>query len=128
MGVVDKFVEGSQIAGFTGDGVYINCDVAQKINDHFDISCFSTWDQMHLANTILTALRNPKKSHAALYAWLNALTNVLGKGVKFVAWGMEWDHFFCVCQELSEREDFEFKMYRPTNFSETKFANSATIV
>ena len=26
VGVVDKFVEGSQIAGFTGDGVYIHCD------------------------------------------------------------------------------------------------------
>ena len=128
VGVVDKFVEGSQIAGFTGDGVYIHCDVAQKINEHFDISCFSTWDQMHLANTVETALRNPKKAHAPLYAWLNALTNVLGKGVKFVAWGMEWDHFFRVCQELSEQEDFELKMYRPTNFSETKFANSAAIV
>ena len=41
---------------------------------------------------------------------------------------MEWNHFFCVCEDLAERVDFEFKMYRPTNFSETKFTNSAAIV
>ena len=63
VGIVDGFVTGNQIAGFTGDGVYINCEVAAKINKHYDNNCYSTWDGRHLTNTVETALRNLKKPH-----------------------------------------------------------------
>jgi hypothetical protein len=33
-----------------------------------------------------------------------------------------------VSERLEEDEDFDFKSYKPTNFSETKFANHAAQV
>ena len=121
--VIDHFIKSEQLVGFTGDGVYILCKVVEKLEKHYRTSFFKTWDEMHLAATVDTKLRKLKK-----FAWAVKITVVIGKGVKFVAWGREWWHFFNVGEELEKNEDFDFKMYRPAAFSETKFANSASIV
>ena len=63
-GVADQFLQASQIASFTGDGVYQHCKVGEKLNDHYKINCHYTWDQMHLAATVGSALQNPKRYHA----------------------------------------------------------------
>ena len=126
--VADQYVSPSQIASFCGDGVYYHCDVGSKLNKHYNINCIFTWDQMHLAATVDSALRNPKLLHASDFAWLNTLTNMLGKGVKFVAWGGNFFTFFQISKELQQDEGYDFKACRPVNFSETKFANSAALV
>lgn len=126
--VLDQYIKGDQIAGFTGDGVYVDCKVVEKLNQHYNISCFETWDGMHLAATVDTALRNPLNKDATKYKWVNMVTEVIGKGVTHVAWGKEWHHFFKVCGLMETKKDFAFKMYRPAAFSETKFANSAAVV
>ena len=82
---------------------------------------------MHLAATVDTSLRNPKK-HGKAFQWLNDLTAMVGKGVKFVAWGQNWNYFFEVCQEMEKQDEYDFNTYRPRSFSETKFANSAALV
>jgi hypothetical protein len=92
--VVDRFIRScDQIAGFTGDGVYSegHCAVGRKLSDHYKILIFFTWDQMHVAATVETAARK-----LAEFRWLVELFKVMGKGVRFVAWGMEWQHFFQV--------------------------------
>ena len=94
--VADVYVTPDQVGGFTGDGVYEHCSVGVLINGHYGIKAVFTWDQMHLAATVDSALRNPKKPHAFKFAWLNNMTKTIGKGVTFVAWGMEWHHFFVV--------------------------------
>jgi hypothetical protein len=121
--VIDHFIKKEQLVGFTGDGVYILCKVVEKLEKHYRTRIFKTWDEMHLAATVDTKLRKLKK-----FAWAVKITVVIGKGVKFVAWGREWWHFFSVGEELEKNEDFDFKMYRPAAFSETKFANSASLV
>ena len=125
--VVDSFINKEQLVGFTGDGVYTNCKVADKLGKHYNIRITNTWDQMHLAATVDTSMRNPKK-HGRAFEWLNNLTAMVGKGVKFVAWGQNWHYFFGVCEEMEKQDDYDFKSYRPCSFSETKFANSAALV
>ena len=53
------------------------------------------------------------------------MTDVIGRGVSFVAWGKSWTEFFNICQELEEEPESVFKMKRPAKFSETKFADHA---
>ena len=53
------------------------------------------------------------------------MTTVIGNGVKFIAWGVEWKNFFDLCQQLQSEPDSVFKMKRPAKFSETKFADHA---
>ena len=48
-----------------------------------------------------TALRNEKKPYSIKFNWINVITKTIGKGVKFVAWGMEWYHFFEVSQSFT---------------------------
>ena len=107
--------------------MYTNCKVAEKLGNHYNIRITNTWDQMHLAATVDTSMRNPKK-HGKAFQWLNDLTAMVGKGVKFVAWGQNWNYFFEVCQEMEKQDEYDFKTYRPRSFSETKFANSAALV
>ena len=121
--VTDKYVEGCQCVGFTGDGAYIKCKVCEKLELLYKTSLTSTWDQMHRGGTVDTAMRK-----LARFGWLQKLTEVIGKAVKFVAWGKEFAHFFRVAQELEDNPDFDFKLYMLVPFSETKFANSAEVV
>ena len=121
--VTDKYVEGCQCVGFTGDGAYIKCKVSEKLELHYNTPLTSTWDQMHRGGTVDTAMRKLGK-----FNWLHKLTAVIGKAVKFVAWGKEFAHFFRVAQELEDNPDFDFKLYMLVPFSETKFANSAEVV
>ena len=53
---------------------------------------------------------------------------MIGLGVNFVAWGKPWHHFFEVSKMLEEDSNYDFKSYKPANFSETKFANHAAQV
>ena len=92
--VETKFIKPSeQHVAFAGDGVYSegHCAVGKKLDEHYQIKSFFTWDQMHLAATVETAVR---KLHEFL--WLVELFKVIGMGVRFVAWGMMWYHFFQV--------------------------------
>ena len=122
-GVANKFVKGCQCVGFTGDGAYIKCKVCEKLEQLYRTSLSNTWDQMHRGGTVDTAMRKMGK-----FSWLSRLTEVVGKAVKFVAWGKEFAHFFRVAQELEQNPDFDFKLYMLAPFSETKFANSAAVV
>ena len=70
-----------------------------------------------------TALRSGNKTWNKKFEWLVNLTTVIGKGVNFVAWGVEWKKFFYLCQELHNDPENAFKMSRPAKFSEAKFAD-----
>jgi hypothetical protein len=70
-----------------------------------------------------TYLRSGNKPWTKQFEWLVNMTTIIGKGVNFVAWGVEWKKFFDLCQELQKDPDNVFKMSRPAKFSETKFAD-----
>ena len=123
MGVLDSFgVVASQYSGFSGDGVYDHTKVGSKLDHIYRKRSFFTWDLMHLAALVDTAMRNPKGVHCKKFEWLNKLTETIGSGISFIKWGQEWAHFFDVYHSLVE-EGLEKAFLRPKNFSETKFAN-----
>ena len=70
-----------------------------------------------------TALRSGKKTWSKKFEWLVNMTTIIGTGVRFIAWGVEWKKFFDLCQELQSEPESVFKMSRPAKFSETKFAD-----
>ena len=127
VGVTDKFIDPSQYAGSTADGVYEHCKVGEKLDAHHGQKAHFTWDPMHSAPTIDTAMRNTKADHAPIFAWLNELTTAIGEGNKFINLGREYDRFFQVCA-LKQKEDPNFKIRNPKMFSETKFANWVVII
>ena len=123
VGVLDSYgVVNSQYSGFSGDGVYDRTKVGTKLDQHYRRRSFFTWDLMHVAALVDTAMRNPKASHCKQFDWINRITETIGLGISFVKWGQEWAHFFDVYHTLiTEGEEKAF--LRPKNFSETKFAN-----
>ena len=119
----EPFVKPIQVCGFTGDGVYKHCEVTPKLEEKLGQKLEYTWDYMHKAALVDTAFRSGKKSWTKKFEWLVTMTTIIGKGVKFVAWGVEWKKFFDLCLELQNDPDSVFKMNRPAKFSETKFAD-----
>ena len=66
--------------------------MAEKLSRHYRTNIYNTWDQMHLAGTVDTAMRNPKKDHARKFAWLRRFERGLkidhpGQSVPYVAGG-----------------------------------------
>ena len=114
-----------QVVAFSGDGVYDHCKVTEKLEQKLERKLIFTWDPMHKAALTDTALRSGKKEWSKRFQWLVELTEVIGKGVTYVAWGKSWKEFFDVCQKLQEDPEETFKMSRPAKFSETKFADHA---
>ena len=119
----EPFVTAQQICGFTGDGVYKHCDVTSKLEEKLGHHLEYTWDYMHKAALVDTSLRSGKKAWTKKFEWLLRMTAVIGNGVKFIAWGVEWKNFFDLCEQLESEPDSVFKMKRPAKFSETKFAD-----
>ena len=113
------------MVAFSGDGVYDHCKVTEKLEQKLERKLIFTWDPMHKAALTDTALRSGKKEWSKRFQWLVELTEVIGKGVTYVAWGKSWKEFFDVCQKLQEDPEETFKMSRPAKFSETKFADHA---
>ena len=60
-----------------------------------------------------------------VFKWLVEMTNDIGNGIKFVAWGQSWSLFFEVSKHLEKDSETAFTMKRPASFSETKFADHA---
>ena len=56
--VVDKWIQPQQYQGSVGDGVYGHCSVTEKLDQHYERKGFATWDGMHKAATVGTAMRN----------------------------------------------------------------------
>jgi hypothetical protein len=113
------------VPGFTGDGVYQHTKVTAKLEERLNIKLEYTWDQMHRAGLVSTALMSGEKTWSKKFLWLVGMTGVIGKAVTFGAWGKPWKDFFDICQELEQDPDEAFKMKRPAKFSETKFADHA---
>ena len=121
---VDPFISAQQVCGFTGDGVYKHCDVTSKLEEKLGHTLEYTWDYMHKAALVDTSLRSGNKTWSKKFEWLVSLTTVIGSGVRFTAWGVEWKNFFDICKQLEESDSEDvFKMKRPAKFSETKFAD-----
>ena len=70
-------------------------------------------------------MRHNNKPWTNNFKWLVEMTQDIGKGVKFVAWGQSWSLFFEVSKDLEKDSETAFKMKRPASFSETKFADHA---
>lgn len=90
--VVEPLIRSTQFMGFTGDGVYYKCHVGEKLNDHFGTDAVFTWDKMHKAALVDTAMRNPNPTntsvkHVKEYQWVNDMTVVITNVMKFVNWG-----------------------------------------
>ena len=123
--VVDNYIEPNQYTSFTGDGVYAKTGVGPLLDQHYQRKGFFLWDLMHLSAVQDNAMRNENKEWSKQFQWLCDMTITIRKSVTFVQWGMEWSHFFKVSQTLKEEGYENFKVKRPLNFSETKFANWA---
>ena len=114
-----------QVVGFTGDGVYQHTKVTEKLQEKMNTKVEYTWDQMHRAGLVSTALMSGKKIWSKKFSWLVEMTGVIGRGVTLTAWGKSWTDFFDICKELENNPEEAFKMKRPAKFSETKFADHA---
>ena len=75
---------------------------------------------MNKVATVESSARKQKN-----FDWLVKLFVTLGKGIRFVAWGKEWHHFFKICRKYKEDEELKLSTYTHHNFSETKFADNA---
>ena len=120
--VVTPFINKSQYAGLSGDGVYKHTGVPQKLDEHFGKECVFTHDLMHVAALVDTSMRNSKSKHAGKFVWLNQLTLAIGAANTFIHWGKEWAHFFKVYSEMVEI-GLEERVLCPKSFSDTKMAN-----
>ena len=78
-----------QYVGSTGDGVYLHTGVGEKLDKHYGTRGIQTWDPMHAAATVDSALR---KSDS--FQWLGEMTLTIAKANRFINWGAEWSHFF----------------------------------
>ena len=87
--VTDKYIKPMQYVGSTGDGVYIHTGVGEKLDKHYGIKGIQTWDPMHAAATVDSALR---KSDS--FKWLVEMTLTIAQANRFINWGAEWSHFF----------------------------------
>ena len=120
--VTDKFITAAQFRGGSFDGQYFHLGVDKQLDAHYDVNAHYDVDPMHRAGTVDLHLRKEKSS-----TWINAMTAQIGKAFKIVNYGKLFEHFFEVCQELTELGyDVHFKF--PRFFSETKFANYVRLV
>ena len=120
-------IEPSQYTGCSVDGAYINCHVGDFLNRHYGVQGVTTWDEMHLAGLVDTAMRNPDATHSAKFKWLNDMTLIISKANKFINFGMEFDHFCKVVEEMIEK-GYDLEMRLPKFFSTTRFANWIYII
>ena len=70
------------------------------LNRHYGVQGVTTWDEMHLAGLVDTAMRNPDATHSAKFKWLNDMTLIISKANKFINFGMEFDHFCKMVEEM----------------------------
>ena len=122
--MTDNYISRDQYVGSSADGVYSHCSVDKRLDDHYNSEGRHTWDKSHLANTVDTEMRNPKKDFnkkEKKFTWLNDITLAICKANKFVNWGREHQHFYEVCQAMWD-EGYPTKYKSPKFPSETKFA------
>ncbi len=69
--------------------IYTKMPGVEKLSRHYRTKIYNNCDQMHLAGTVDTAMRNPKKDHARKFAWLRSFEQGLkidhpGQSVPYV--------------------------------------------
>ena len=90
-------IKPEQFQGGSFDGQYFHLGVDKLLDSHYGVDAHYDVDPMHRAGTVDLHLRNEKCS-----AWIVLMTNQVGKAFKMVNYGKLYEHFFEVCQELSE--------------------------
>ena len=73
------------MVGFTGDGVYQHTKVTEKLQEKMNTKLEYTWDQMHRAGLVSTALMSGKKIWSKKFSLLVEMTGVIGRGVTLIA-------------------------------------------
>lgn len=117
--VCDRFIEKSQYRGLSADGVYGHNSVPGRLDRHYGRRTVYQHDLMHKAALVDTHMRKDVK-----FEWIIVLTNLIGNGVTFIQFGVEWHHFFQKYSDMVEKKE-ETRVLRPKTFSETKMANWA---
>lgn len=105
---VAPYMTPEQYLGTSEDGANFLSHVGDHLDSELGQKGHHDWDGVHAANTVDTALRNPKKPWAKRFAWVNNITSTISKANRFINWGMEWDRF---CQVGNSRELFLYASF-----------------
>ena len=121
---ISEFIVPEQYLGTSADGANFLAHVGELLDEELGRKGHHDWDGAHAAATIEAELRNPKKTWAQKFTWLNEIIATISKANRFHNWGIEWDRFYKTCQALVE-EGYDIKCKVPKFFSATRFANYA---
>ena len=120
--VTDVYITADQFRGGAFDYQYFHLGVDKLLDEHYNVKAQYDIDPMHRAGTEDLKLRKLISA-----TWIVNMTTLIGTAFKCVNYGKLFEHFFEVCQELTNLGyDIHFKF--PRFYSETKFANYVRLV
>ena len=109
---IAEYIVPQQYLGTSADGANFLAHVGELLDKELGKKGHHDWDGAHAAATIEAELRNPKKTWAQKFAWLNEIITTISKANRFHNWGIEWDRFYKTCQALVE-EGYDIKCKVP---------------